>query len=72
MTIDRDSPPGAWQKEWDAMSHTASEYQREIRELRDRIQGYLKDIEIRDQLIAELRDELALIDKYWLKYNVKE
>lgn len=72
MTIDRDSPPGSWQKEWDAMSHTASEYQREIRELRDRIQGYLKDIEIRDQLIAELRDELALLDKYWQKEISRE
>lgn len=72
MTVDRDSPPGSWQKEWDAMSHTPSEYQREIRELRERIQGYLKDIEIRDQLIAELKEELALVDKYWLKYNVKE
>lgn len=72
MTIDRESPPGSWQREWDAMSHTTSEYQREIRELRDRIQGYLKDIEIRDQLIAELRDELALLDKYWKKEISRE
>lgn len=67
MTIDKDSPPGSWQKEWDAMSHTTFEYQQEIRELRDRIKGYLKDIEMRDQVISELRDELALQNKYWVK-----
>jgi DNA repair ATPase RecN len=61
-----------WDEEWDRIPHTNSEYQKEIRELRERIQGYLKDIEIRDQLIAELKEELALVDKYWLKYNVKE
>jgi hypothetical protein len=72
MGVDRDSPPGSWQKEWDAISHSPVEYRQEIRELRDRIKGYLKDIEIRDQLIAELRDELALVDKYWLKSTQKE
>lgn len=72
MVVDKDSPPGSWEREWDAMSHSPSEYQREIRDLRDRIKGYLKDIEMRDQLIAELRDELALVDKYWLRYSVKE
>lgn len=67
MVVDKDSPPGSWEREWDAMSHSPSEYQREIRELRDRIKGYLKDIEMRDQVIAELRDELTLLDKYWRK-----
>lgn len=68
MTRKRDE----WDEEWDRIPHTASEYQKEIYELRGRIDNYLKDIEMRDQLIAELKDELALIDKYWLKYNVKE
>ena len=72
MTVDKDSPPGSWQREWDAMSHSPAEYRREIRELRDRIKGYLKDIEMRDQVIAELRDELALLDKFWRKQNIKE
>jgi hypothetical protein len=72
MEVDRDSPPGSWEREWDAKNHTANEYQREIRELRDRIKSYLKDIEIRDQVIAELRDELALIDKYWKKEFIRE
>jgi len=67
MAIDDESPPGSWEKTWDAMSHSPVEYQREIRELRERIKGYLKDIEIRDQLISELRDELALQNKFWEK-----
>ncbi|MBM3301280.1 MAG: hypothetical protein FJY85_15165 [Deltaproteobacteria bacterium] len=54
------------------MSHSPVEYQREIRELRDRIKGYLKDIEMRDQVIAELKDELALLDKFWRNQNIKE
>lgn len=72
MTVDKDSPPGSWQREWDARSHSTDEYQAEIRELRDRIRGYIKDVEIRDQLIAELRDELALLNKYWKKENFRE
>jgi hypothetical protein len=67
MTIDRESPPGSWQKEWDAMAHTPSEYQKEIRELRERIQSYLKDIEDRDRLIESMKEELALQNKYWAK-----
>lgn len=70
--IDKDSPAGSWEREWDAKSHTVIEYQKEIRELRDRIKGYLKDIEMRDQVIAELTEELALIDKFWRKQNISE
>lgn len=51
MTIDNDSPAGAWQKEWDARSHTDAEFRAEIRELRDRIAMYLKEI---DELKAEI------------------
>lgn len=64
--------PGSWQKEWDARSHTPEEFRQEIRELRERIKGYLKDIEMRDQVIAELKDELALLDKFWRKQNYNE
>ena len=72
MAIDRDSPPGSWEREWDATAHSISEYQREIRELRERIRSYLKDIEERDKTIAKLTEELALIDKFWLKQNRHE
>ncbi len=61
-----------WEKEWDRISHTTSEYQSEIKELRERILNYVQDIEIRDQLIAELRDELTLMNKYWRKENLRE
>lgn len=64
--------PGSWQKEWDAKSHTTQEYRQEIRELRERIKGYLKEIEMRDQVIARLTEELTLLDKYWRKQNYKE
>jgi predicted RNase H-like nuclease (RuvC/YqgF family) len=56
-----------WDREWDAMSHTTSEYQREIKELRARIFEYLKEIAERDQLIESMKEELALQNKYWMK-----
>ena len=68
MTRKRDE----WDDEWDRIPHTTSEYQKEIYDLRERIDTYLKDIEIRDQVIAELRDELALLDKFWRKQNIRE
>jgi|694.fasta_scaffold43067_3 predicted RNase H-like nuclease (RuvC/YqgF family) len=56
-----------WDREWDAMSHTTSEYQREIKELRARIFEYLKEIAERDHLIESMKEELALQNKYWMK-----
>lgn len=50
-TVDTSSEPGAWEREWDSRVHTVSEYQREIRDMRDRIRTYLLEI-------ARLRDEL--------------
>ena len=44
MTIDQESDAGAWEREWDRQSHTVSEYQREIRELRLRIKDYVSRI----------------------------
>jgi hypothetical protein len=51
MSTDNESPPGAWQREWDARSHSDSEYRAEIRDMRDRIATYLKEI---DELKAEI------------------
>lgn len=56
VTIDNESPPGAWVREWDARPHSVPEYQREIHELRDRIRAYLERI---GQLEAELNEERA-------------
>jgi predicted RNase H-like nuclease (RuvC/YqgF family) len=55
MTIDRISPPGAWQREWDARSHTETEYRQEIREMRERIQWYLGQIQSLEEEVAELK-----------------
>ena len=55
MQIDRESPPGAWQREWDARSHTETEYRHEIREMRERIYHYLKRIAELEQEVKELR-----------------
>ncbi len=59
--------PGSWQLEWDRRAHTEAEFRHEIRELRERIQSYLKDIEERDRLIESMKEELALQNKYWMK-----
>jgi predicted RNase H-like nuclease (RuvC/YqgF family) len=67
MLIDNESPPGSWEKEWDARSHTVSEYQKEIRDLRDRIRIYMREIESLNRTIESMRDEIALNNKYWQK-----
>ncbi len=67
VQIDNESPPGSWQKEWDARSHTSDEYKKEINELRDRIRSYLREIQELNRQIDSMRDELALNDKYWRK-----
>jgi uncharacterized coiled-coil DUF342 family protein len=51
-----------WDKEWDAQSHTVTEYRIEIRELRERILGYVSRIE---QLETEVR-ELRANDARWV------
>ena len=63
MQIDRESPPGAWQREWDARRHTETEYRQEIREMRERIWYYLKRI-------AELEQEVKTLkaaDARWVQ-----
>lgn len=53
--IDRDSPPGSWQREWDAQSHTATQYREAIAEMRQRIREYLSEIAALKAENAELR-----------------
>jgi uncharacterized coiled-coil DUF342 family protein len=52
-----------WDREWDAQSHTVTEYRIEIRELRERILGYVSRIE---QLETEVR-ELRANDARWVQ-----
>jgi uncharacterized coiled-coil DUF342 family protein len=52
-----------WDREWDRMSHTISEYRQEIREMRERIRWYVNRIE---QLESEVRD-LKKTDSRWVQ-----
>ncbi len=63
MHIDRESPPGAWQRDWDSRSHTETEYRQEIREMRERIKWYVKRI---NELELEVR-ELRSNDARWVQ-----
>lgn len=49
-----------WDEEWDRIPHTPSEYQREIRDMRERIGAYLKQIE-------ELQTQLHASNVDWIK-----
>lgn len=53
--IDRGSPSGSWEREWDAQSHTATEYREAIAEMRQRIREYLSEIAGLKAENAELR-----------------
>lgn len=52
-----------WVVEWDRMSHTISEYQHEIREMRERIRWYVKRI---DELETEVK-QLKATDSRWVQ-----
>lgn len=52
-----------WVVEWDRMSHTISEYQQEIREMRERIRWYVKRI---DELETEVK-QLKATDARWVQ-----
>jgi uncharacterized coiled-coil DUF342 family protein len=54
--------PDLFDDEWDKMAHTPTEYRAEIRELRERILGYVSRIE---QLETEVR-ELRANDARWV------
>jgi trehalose-6-phosphatase len=63
VQIDRESPPGAWQRDWDARSHTETEYRQEIREMRERTQYYVRRI---DGLETEIK-QLKAQDARWVQ-----
>jgi uncharacterized coiled-coil DUF342 family protein len=52
-----------WDREWDRMSHTISEYQKEIREMRERIRWYVSRIE---ELETEVK-QLKSTDARWVQ-----
>lgn len=55
-TVDTESDAGAWERDWDMRSHTVTEYQVEVRDLRARIRAYLGEIA---ELKAQLQEERA-------------
>lgn len=63
MTIDNESPPGAWEREWDMRSHTTTEYQAEINELRTRIRAYLKRIEELENTVESLSGQIIALER---------
>ncbi len=52
-----------WDREWDRMSHAISEYQKEIREMRERIRWYVSRIE---ELETEVK-QLKSTDARWVQ-----
>ena len=72
MSIDGQSPAGAWRREWDAQSHTVNEYREKIRELRERNRLYVDQIAQMNEVIAELREELALVHKHIYRSERRE
>lgn len=72
VTIDNISPPGSWRREWDAQPHTPQEYMQKIRELRERNADYVREIDRLERKIDELKEELALVNKYIYKNGVDD
>ena len=64
VTVDTESPAGAWRREWDARSHSAHEYREKIRELRKRNEEYAEQLKAMQLVIDELREEVNLIHKH--------
>ncbi len=64
MKIDTVSPAGAWRNEWDAQSHSPTEYREKIRELRQRNAEYVREIERLKECISDLKEELAIVHKH--------
>jgi uncharacterized protein (UPF0335 family) len=52
-----------WDSEWDRMTHTSTDYKREIREMRERIRWYVSRIE---ELETEVR-QLKSTDARWVQ-----
>lgn len=53
-------PKDDWDEAWDSMSHTPAEYRIEIRDLRNRITEYIREIE-------ELKTQLHAANVDWIK-----
>ena len=64
MKIDTVSPAGTWRNEWDAQSHTPTEYKEKIRELRQRNAEYVREIERLKNYISDLKEELVIVHKH--------
>ena len=52
-----------WDREWDRMTHTSTDYKKEIREMRERIRWYVSRIE---ELETEVR-QLKSTDARWVQ-----
>jgi cell division septum initiation protein DivIVA len=63
MTVDNISPAGAWEREWDMRSHSVTEYQTEIRELRTRIRAYLKRIEELENTAESMACQIIALER---------
>jgi peptidoglycan hydrolase CwlO-like protein len=57
LIYDRESPPGAWQRELDSKLDTVGKLWNEIYELRERIKQYMEEIARLEQEVATLRHE---------------
>jgi hypothetical protein len=53
--------PDLEDQEWDRMCHTPTEYQREIRQLRERCWKYCKEIEELRAVVGNLRADLETL-----------
>lgn len=53
-------PKDDWDETWDSMSHTSAEYRVEIRDLRNRVTAYMREIE-------ELKTQLHAANMDWIK-----
>lgn len=53
-------PKDDWDETWDSMSHTSAEYRVEIRDLRNRVTAYIREIE-------ELKTQLHAANMDWIK-----
>lgn len=53
-------PKDDWDETWDSMSHTSAEYRLEIRDLRNRVAEYVKEIE-------ELKTQLHAANTDWIR-----
>lgn len=63
MSVDNESPPGSWEREWDMRPHSTTEYQIEINDLRARIKSYLKRIEELENTVEVLSCQIIALER---------